>query len=331
MLPDKMRAVVAPEPGDADKLVLTEIEVPQPGAREVLIRVAGAALNRGDIVQRQGFYPPPPGAPDTLGLEASGEVVAVGSQVSDIQIGESVCVLVAGGGYAEYCLAPVETCLPFPAGTTAIEAASLPEIYMTVWSNVYDRARLKSGESFLVHGGSSGIGTAAIQLAKARGSTVIATAGSDEKCQVCTDLGADLAVNYNTTDFVEAVKDFTGSGVNVILDMVGGDYYERNIKALAVEGRLVNIGFQNGAIIEANLMLVMLNRLTLTGSTLRARELEFKGRIAQEVKQEVWPLFETGALKPIVDSTFPLSEAAAAHRHMESSTHIGKIVLTMDD
>ncbi len=331
MLPDKMRAVVAPEPGDADNLVITEINVPKPGDREVLIKVAGAALNRGDIVQRQGFYPPPPGSPDTLGLEAAGEVVAIGSKVTEVAVSDQVCVLVGGGGYAEYCLAPVETCLPFPANTTAIEAASLPEIYFTVWSNIYMRAGLKEGESLLVHGGSSGIGTAAIQLAAAKGSTVFATAGSDEKCRVCEELGATLAINYNTTDFVEAVKKETGKGVNVILDMVGGDYYERNINTLAVEGRMVNIGFQQGSIVEANLMPVMLKRLTLTGSTLRAREIEFKHQVAQEVERHVWPLFASGELKPLVDSTFPLSAVADAHRRMESSKHIGKIVLTMDE
>ncbi len=299
-----------------------------PRAGEVLIKVAAAGVNRPDMIQRQGLYPPPPGASDIPGLEIAGAVVALGDGVDGWSTGDAACALVTGGGYAEYCAAPAAQCLPPPEGLSLIAAAALPETLFTVWSNVFDRAGLKQGESFLVHGGTSGIGTTAIQLAKAFGARVFATAGSDEKCAACLDLGADRAINYNDEDFVQAVKDETGGkGADVILDMVGGDYVARNISALAADGRMVSIAFLKGAKVEVNLMPVMLKRLTLTGSTLRARSVAFKAAIAQRLREKVWPLIETGRIKPVIHATFPLARAADAHRLMESSAHIGKIVL----
>ena len=299
-----------------------------PRGGEVLIEVAAAGVNRPDMIQRQGFYPPPPGASDIPGLEIAGAVVALGDGVDGWSTGDAACALVTGGGYAEYCAAPASQCLPPPEGLSLIEAAALPETLFTVWSNVFDRAGLKQGESFLVHGGTSGIGTTAIQLGKAFGVRVFATAGSDEKCAACLSLGADRAINYNDEDFVQAVKDETGgSGADVILDMVGGDYVARNIAALAADGRMVSIAFLKGAKVEVNLMPVMLKRLTLTGSTLRPRSVAFKAAIARRLREQVWPLIETGRIKPVIHATFPLARAADAHRLMESSAHIGKIVL----
>ena len=328
-LPQRMRACV---PGQIDGRaapVLVEIDVPKPGPDEILIKVAAAGLNRGDLMQVMGMYPPPPGAPLTLGLEASGTVVAVGMNVKRYQVGDQVCALIAGGGYAEYCLVHEGSTLPVPKGVSLIDAAALPEAYFTVWTNVVDRARLRPGETFLVHGGSSGIGTAAIQLFAARGHRVFTTAGSADKCAVCVRLGAARAINYRDEDFVEAVRTATdGAGVDVILDMVGGDYIKKNIGLLKTEGRLVNIAFQQGGEATLNLLTIMLKRLTITGSTLRARSHKEKAEIAQSVEREVWPLIEQGRIKPIVDSVFPLEKAAEAQAKMAGSSHIGKILLT---
>jgi putative PIG3 family NAD(P)H quinone oxidoreductase len=294
----------------------------------VLIEVAAAGVNRPDILQRQGAYPPPPGASDIPGLEIAGTVVALGQGVSDWALGDEVLALVTGGGYAAYCTAPAPQCLAIPSTLEMDEAAALPETFFTVWSNVFERAALKPGETLLIHGGSSGIGTAAIQIAHALGSTVIVTAGSDDKCGACEVLGADHAINYRDQDFVEAVKKITdGRGVDVILDMVGGDYVQRNLKILAADGRLVNIAFLNGSKVEVDLMTLMLKRLTITGSTLRARSVEFKAAIAAQLKAKIWPLIEAGKITPFIHATFTLEEAAEAHALMESSEHIGKIVL----
>jgi putative PIG3 family NAD(P)H quinone oxidoreductase len=323
-----MTVVEITESGGPEVLKPATRPLTPPRAGEVLIKVAAAGVNRPDMIQRQGLYPPPPGASDIPGLEIAGAVVALGDGADGWSTGDAACALVTGGGYAEYCAAPAAQCLPPPEGLSLIAAAALPETLFTVWSNVFDRAGLKQGESFLVHGGSSGIGTTAIQLAKAFGARVFATAGSDEKCAACLSLGADRAINYNDEDFVQAVKDETGGkGADVILDMVGGDYVARNIAALAADGRLVSIAFLKGAKVEVNLMPVMLKRLTLTGSTLRARSVAFKAAIAQRLREKVWPLIETGRIKPVIHATFPLARAADAHRLMESSAHIGKIVL----
>ena len=328
-LPDTMTVVEISEGGGPEVLVPATRPVPVPGAGEVLFEVAAAGVNRPDIMQRLGLYPPPPGASDIPGLEIAGTIVAVGDGAEGWSLGDTACALVIGGGYAEYCAAPAAQCLPVPKGLSLTEAAALPETHFTVWSNVFDRAGLKPGESLLVHGGSSGIGTTAIQLAKAFGARVIVTAGNDEKCAACTRLGADRAINYNAEDFVEAVKDETGgAGVDVILDMVGGDYVARNFKALAPDGRLVSIAFLAGSKVEINLLPVMLKRLTLTGSTLRPRDVAFKAAIAQRLREKVWPLIEGGRIKPVIHATFPLARAADAHRLMESSAHIGKIMLT---
>ncbi len=327
-LPETMTAVEITEDGGPDVLKPATRPVPEPKAGEVLIKVAAAGVNRPDMVQRQGHYPAPPGASDIPGLEVAGTIVAIGADAGGWAIGDEVTALVTGGGYAEYCAAPVPQCLAVPRGLSVVEAAALPETFFTVWSNVFDRAGLSSGETFLVHGGSSGIGTTAIQLAKAQGARVLITAGSDEKCAACRKLGADRAINYRTEDFVEIVKQETeGKGVDVILDMVGGDYVARNIKAAAVDGRIVNIAFLKGPKVEVNLLPVMLKRLTLTGSTLRARSVGFKGAIAERLKQKVWPLIEAGDVKPVIHATFPLAEAARAHRLMETGAHIGKIML----
>jgi len=323
-----MRVIEAVEPGGPEALVVRERPRPVPGAGEVLIHIAAAGLNRADILQRRGLYPPPAGAPSWPGLEAAGTIEAVGAHVVEPTVGEQVCVLLPGGGYAEYCVAPAALCLPVPENLTLVEAASLPEAYCTVWSNLYDFAHLKSGESLLVHGGSSGIGITAIQLATALGSRVIVTAGSDEKCRFCERLGAQAAVNYRTQDFAAAVLELTKNrGVDVVLDMVGGSYFTRNIAALAPDGRLVIIATQDGAKGEADLRTVMAKRLVITGSMLRPREVEFKRRVRNELLGKVWPMLANERLKPVVDRVFPMNEAAAAHAYFESGVHIGKIVL----
>lgn len=330
-LPRQMTAIAIRAPGDPDMLAPVTLPVPQPGPGEVLIRVAAAGVNRPDVLQRQGGYPPPPGAPETPGLEVAGWIAACGPE-SDFALGAPVCALVAGGGYAEYCVAPAPQVLPVPAGLDLVAAAALPETFFTVWSNVFDRAGFRAGESLLVHGGSSGIGTTAIQLATAFGGRVLVTAGNAEKCAACLALGAERAINYREEDFAAVVKEHSGgAGVDVILDMVGGDYIARNIACLAPDGRLVNIAFLQGAKAEVNFMPVMLKRLTLTGSTLRPRPVAFKGAIAAKLRQHVWPLIEAGRVRPVIDSTFPLIRAADAHRRMESSAHIGKIVLIVTE
>jgi putative PIG3 family NAD(P)H quinone oxidoreductase len=328
-LPDKMISIEISEPGGPEVLKPARRPLPSAGAEEVLVRVAAAGVNRPDVMQRKGMYPPPPGAPDTPGLEIAGEVVAVGNGVSSPGIGEPVCALVAGGGYAEYCLAPAALCLPWPGGMDAVSAAALPETFFTVWTNVFDRGGLRSGDRFLVHGGSSGIGTTAIQLAKAFGATVYATAGTAEKCSACEKLGADAAINYREEDFVERIESLTeGKGVDLILDMVAGDYLPRNLKCLAMEGRVVQIALQHGPKVEMNLLPVMLKRLTITGSTLRPRSVAQKAEIAASLKAKVWPLLSKGTVKPVIHATFPLEKAAEAQALMESSRHIGKILLT---
>ena len=328
ILPELMTAIEITEPGGPEKLAPTRRPVPQPAAGEVLIQVAAAGVNRPDCLQRQGSYPPPPGASDLPGLEVAGTVVALGEGVTDWRIGDAVCALLTGGGYAEYCVAPAPQCLPVPAGLTLQQAAALPETFFTVWSNVFDRARLQPGESLLVHGGTSGIGTTAIQLAKALGSRVFTTVGGSEKVQPCLDLGAERVINYREEDFVQVIKEVTNNkGVDVILDMVGGDYVQRNLSALAVEGRLVFIAFLRGAKVELNLAPVMMKRLTITGSTLRARPVAHKAPIATALRETVWPLLASGAIRPLIDRVFPLSEAAAAHALMESNRHVGKLLL----
>ncbi|MGC2517920.1 MAG: NAD(P)H-quinone oxidoreductase [Burkholderiales bacterium] len=325
-----MRAVEITQPGKPEVLKIGTRPVPQPRSGEVLIKVAAAGVNRPDVLQRTGNYPVPPGASDIPGLEIAGSVAALGEGASGWRVGDAVCALVQGGGYAEYCTAPAPQCLPLPKGLSAIEAASLPETFFTVWSNVFDRAGLKAGETFLVQGGSSGIGVTAIQMAKALGHTVFATAGSTEKCAACVRLGADRAVNYKTEDFVAVVKEATGGrGVDVILDMVAGDYVDRELKCLADDGRIVLIAFLGGSRATLNLNDLLRRRLTLTGSTLRPRPVEFKGAIAKNLREQVWPLIEAGKIKPVIYKTFPLADAAKAHELMESGAHIGKIVLTV--
>ncbi len=324
-----MIAIEIREPGEPEVLVPVERPKPAPAAGEVLIKVAAAGVNRPDVFQRRGRYPPPPGASDIPGLEVSGTIEAIGADVHDWRVGDSVCALVAGGGYAELCAAPAPQCLPVPRGLDLVTAAAIPETFFTVWTNVFERGRLQPGESILVHGGSSGIGTTAIQLAHARGSRVFATAGSAEKCAACERLGAERAVNYREADFVAVIRELTaGRGVDVVLDMVGGDYFQRNIDALGLEGRLVEIATLHGVKAELNIQTIMQRRLTITGSTLRARPVADKGAIAAALRQHVWPLLESGAVKPIVHATFPLRDAAEAHRIMESSAHIGKLLLT---
>ncbi len=326
-LPTEMTCVEIAEPGGPEQLRTTTRPVPAPAKGEVLIKVAAAGVNRPDVVQRLGHYAPPEGVTDIPGLEVSGTVAALGDGVTDWTVGDALCALVAGGGYGEYVTAPVEQCLPVPKGLSMVEAAALPETFFTVWTNVFDRGRLQPGETFMVHGGTSGIGTTAIQLAHQMGAKVIATAGSEDKCQACRDLGADLAINYRDQDFVEAAKEFTGGkGADVILDMVGGDYLPRNLKALNRDGRLVNIAFMQGAKIEVNFMPLMLKRQTITGSTLRAQSVAAKGAIANSVKTTVWPLIEAGKVKPVIYKTFSLDQAKEAHELMESNKHIGKIV-----
>jgi NADPH2:quinone reductase len=329
-IPAQMKAIVVNEPGEPEVMQLSTLDTPTPGTNEVLLKVAAAGINRPDVMQRKGMYPPPPGAPETLGLEVAGTVVALGESVSGLNIGDEVCALVAGGGYAEYCIATPSLCLRIPEGMDMASAAALPETYFTVWTNVFERGGLKSGETFLMHGGSSGIGTTAIQLAKQFGARVIVTAGSDDKCQACLDLGADAAINYRNEDFVERIAELTDKkGVDVILDIVGGDYLPRNLKCMAVDGRLVQIALQHGPKTEMNLLPIMLKRLTITGSTLRPRSIEEKAKIGQALLDQVWPLLDKGAVKPLIHARFSLAEAVEGHRMMEKSDHIGKIVMTL--
>ena len=329
-IPAEMRAVEIKQPGGPEVLVPVKRPVPKPGPGEVLIRVAAAGVNRPDMLQRQGAYAPPPGAPDLPGLEVAGEIVATGPETPRWKAGDRVTALVAGGGYAEFCVAPAPQCLPIPGKLGVIEAAALPETFFTVWTNVFERGRLKAGESFLVHGGSSGIGTTAIQLASRFGARVFATAGSQNKCFKCKELGASVAINYKTEDFAEVVeRETAGKGVDLILDMVGGDYINRNLQCLAVEGRLVQIAFLKGAKAETNFASLMMKRQTITGSTLRPRSVAEKGAIARALEEKVWPLIASGQVSPLIHATFPLEQAVEAHRLMESSAHLGKIVLTL--
>ena len=329
-IPKTMTAIEIASPGGPEVLRPVQRPTPEPGPREVLIAVAAAGVNRPDILQRQGKYAPPPGASDIPGLEVAGRVAACGSDAGEWKEGDAVCALVAGGGYAEYCAAPVPQCLPVPAGLDFVQAAALPETVFTVWTNVFERGRLSAGETLLVHGGASGIGTTAIQMARARGARVFATAGSKDKCTACEKLGAERAIDYSREDFAAVVAEKTaGRGVDVILDMVGGDYLARNLASLAFEGRLVQIAFLKGPRAEIDLMTLMHRRLTLTGSTLRARSIEEKGRIARAVRENVWPQIEKGEVRPVLHATFPLAAAAEAHRALESGTHVGKIVLTV--
>ena len=329
-IPPEMTFIRIDRPGPPEVLVPARMAVPRPQSGEVLIKVAAAGVNRPDVLQRQGGYPPPPGASHVPGLEVAGEVVALGEGVERWRLGERVMALLASGGYAEYCTAPGPQILPVPERLSFTEAGAVPETFFTVWTNVFERGGLQPGQTLLVHGGSSGIGTTAIQLAHAFGARVLATAGSAEKCRACESLGAARAIDYRTEDFVAAAKEATdGRGVDLVLDMVGGDYVERNLAALAVEGRLVQIAWLKGAKVSANFTSLMLKRLTWTGSTLRARSIEQKGSIARALEARVWPLLAAGKVRPIMHATFPLAEAARAHALMESSAHTGKIVLTV--
>jgi len=329
-LPATMRYVAAREPGPPDVLGIAQTQLPSPKRGEVLIRVACAGVNRPDCLQRAGGYPPPPDASPIIGLEVAGMVVALGEGVNEWRVGDVVCALTPGGGYAEYCTTPAAYCLPVPRGLSVLEAASLPENYFTVWHNVFERGHLREGETLLVHGGSSGIGLAAIQLAKAFGASVITTVGNAEKAAYCRNAGAEHALNYHEQDFAAEVAIITGKrGADVILDMVGGDYIEKNLKCLAVEGRLVFIAFLHGSRAEVDWRFIMLKRQTITGSTMRASPHARKAAIAKALRERVWPLFEAGKLKPAIYRVFPLAEAAAAHALMESSQHIGKIMLTV--
>ena len=314
--------------GEPEVLKLDSMSVPEPGPGQVLIHVKAAGVNRPDVMQRKGLYPPPPGATDVPGLEVSGTVVSVGDNVSETAVGTEVCSLVACGGYAEFCLAVAAVCLPVPKNISLVDAAGLPETFFTVWSNVFERGQLKAGESLLVHGGSSGIGTTAIQLGKAFGAIVYTTAGTIEKCEFCENLGADVAINYRKQNFSEEIKSLTkGKGVDLILDMVGGSYFPRNIRLLADEGRLVQIALMQGSKAEVDFRSLLLKRVTLTGSTLRPRSVEEKTKIAKALRKNVWPLLDSGTVRPIIHQTFPLEQAKDAHILMESSTHIGKILL----
>jgi putative PIG3 family NAD(P)H quinone oxidoreductase len=328
--PETMTCVAIAEPGGPEVLRPTRRPTPQPGPTQVLIAVAAAGVNRPDVSQRLGKYPPPAGAPDLPGLEVAGQVIARGPQARRYAVGDKVCALVAGGGYAQFCAADESNALPIPTPFSMIEAAAVPETFFTVWTNVFQRARLASGEWLLVHGGSSGIGTTAIMLAKAFGAKVAATAGSQQKCETCLQLGADVAINYRTQDFVEAVRAATeGRGADVILDMVGGDYVGRNIRCAALNGRIAQIAFMRGPKITADFGAITNKRLTWTGSTLRPRTVAEKAAIARELEERVWPLFEASRCKPLIDSTFPLERAADAHTRMESGDHRGKIVLVI--
>ena len=326
-LPTSQTSIEITEPGAPEVLQAAARTVPQPAEKEVLIQVAAAGINRPDVFQRMGFYPPPPGVIDIPGLEVSGTVLAIGTEVTSWSVGDQVCALLAGGGYAEYAVAEESLCLPVPEGFSLTDAAALPETCFTVWHNLFERAQLKAGEWLLVHGGSSGIGTTAIQMASALGVNVIATAGNDAKCAVCEELGAVKAINYNQQDFVAACKELTGEGANVVLDMVGGDYVQQNFAACAPRARIVNIAFLRGSKVEVDLLPLMLKQLVLTGSTLRAQPLDDKARIAAGVKKQVWPLITQGKFKPIIDSRFPLAEASQGHALIETNQHIGKILL----
>lgn len=329
VIPTSMKAIEIAGPGGPDVLRLVERPVPEPRAGEVLIRVAAAGVNRPDIMQRMGKYPPPPGASDIPGLEVAGEIVAA-RDVADLQAGQRVCALVAGGGYAEYCTVPAEQCLPVPKAVSEHAAAAIPETFFTVWTNLFERGRLQAGERVLIHGGTSGIGTTAIQLARAFGATAIATAGSGDKCEACRRLGAARAINYHVEDFVNAVRDETeGEGVDVVLDIIGGDYLPRNLACLRLNGRLVQIGLIGGSKASIDLRAVLQKRLTLTGSTLRARTPSEKGAIARDLERAVWPLLDRGDVRPIVHAEFPLERAADAHRELESGRVIGKLVLVV--
>jgi putative PIG3 family NAD(P)H quinone oxidoreductase len=326
-----MRAVQAPEPGGPDALELLDLATPQPGVGEVLVQVAAAGVNRPDVLQREGKYAPPPGAPATLGLEIAGTVVAAGEGAGRL-LGQQVCALVAGGGYAQYCVAPAGTCLPIPASLTAIEAAAMPETLFTVWVNLFERGFAADGDRVLVHGGTSGIGTMAIALGKLFNLTVIVTCGSDEKCARALELGAHAAINYRTHDFVDEVTRLTQDrGVDVVLDMVGGDYVPRNLACLAEDGRHISIAVQRGGESTIPIWQVMRRRLTLTGSTLRPRSVEFKTMVADEIARTVWPFVAGGRLKPVIDSVFPLDQAADAHRRIDAGDHVGKIVIAIGD
>jgi putative PIG3 family NAD(P)H quinone oxidoreductase len=327
---ETMRAIDPESPGGPDVLVVVERPVPKPGAGEVLVRVEAAGVNRPDVLQRKGAYPPPPGAPTIMGLEIAGEIVAVGDNVGPEQIGQRVCALVSGGGYAEYAVAPLGQCLPVPDALTMVEAAAIPETLFTVWTNLFERAYATEGDTVLVHGGTSGIGTMAIALCNLFGVTIIVTAGSPEKCAAALALGAAHAIDYGREDFVARVKEITGDkGVAAVLDMVGGDYLPRNLDCLAEDGRHVSIAVQRGATAEIPIRKIMARRLTLTGSTLRARDTGFKALVADELARTVWPHVEAGKLKPVIDRTYPLEQAADAHRRMEAGEHVGKIVLVM--
>jgi NADPH:quinone reductase len=329
-VPASMSAIDITTPGGPEVLQRRPRPVPAIGAEEVLICVAAAGVNRPDLLQRLGKYPPPPGAPDTPGLEVAGTIAGVGASVDAWHVGDGVCALVSGGGYAEYCAAPAVQCLPVPRGFTMVEAAAVPETFFTVWANVFERGRLQAGESILVHGGASGIGTTAVMLARAFGATVYATAGTAEKCAACERLGASRAINYRTEDFVDAIREATGGvGVNVVLDMVGGDYVGRNLDALALEGRLVQIAFLHGSRADVNLEPLMRKRLTFTGSTLRPRTPEQKGAIARSLREHVWPLLERGEIRPVIHATFRLEQAWQAHAMLEAGAHVGKIVLVV--
>ena len=329
-IPSLMKYVAVREPGPPDVLALGETATPSPGPGEVLIAVAYAGVNRPDCIQRAGHYPPPADASPILGLEVAGTVAALGDGVTTLRTGDAVCALTPGGGYAEYCAVPAAWCLPFPAGLSALEAASLPENYFTVWNNLFDRVHLQPGETVLIHGGSGGIGLAAIQLAHATGARTITTVGSAEKAAFCRSIGADHAINYREQDFVAEVAAITGKrGVDVVLDMVGGDYIEKNLKCLALEGRMVIIAFLQGSRVTVDWRHIMMKRLTVTGSTLRASPAPRKAELAQSLRDKVWPLFAARTIKPVIHRVFPLAEAADAHRLMESSVHIGKIMLAV--
>ncbi|WP_144640102.1 NAD(P)H-quinone oxidoreductase [Bordetella genomosp. 13] len=325
-----MRAIEISKPGGPEVLVPVDRPMPEPGPGEVLIKVAAAGINRPDVFQRKGNYAPPPGVSDLPGLEVAGEIVAGDAAAAGLALGDQVCALVAGGGYAEYCVAPALQCLPIPKGLSLIEAAGLPETYFTVWSNVFDRGQLADGEALLVHGGASGIGTTAIQIARAMGNPVYATVGSDDRVRAVEELGATKGINYKTQDFVQEVLEATnGAGVNVVLDMVAGDYIPRNVKCLADDGRIVIIALLGGAQAQVDCNHVLRRRLTITGSTLRPRPVAFKGQIARALQARVWPLLESGAIKPVIHATLPLEQAAVAHAMMESGENIGKIILTV--
>ena len=329
-LPDQIQVIEICQPGGPEVLVPTLRPLPRPSADDVLIKNSAVGVNRPDVMQRKGNYPPPPGASDIPGLEIAGKVVAIGKNVTGWSIGDNACALVSGGGYAEYCIAPAPQCLPIPSGLSMTEAAALPETYFTVWDNLFTRGKLSDGETLLVHGGSSGIGTTAIQMARAFGAKVLVTAGSSEKCSACEKLGAVRAINYRDEDFVAVAKEFTdGKGLDVILDMVGGDYVGRNLDALAKGGRLVQIAVQKGTKAEIAAHLIMVKQIVFTGSTLRPRSISEKATIAQSLANSVWPLIEKGEIKPLIHATFPLKNASNAHALMDTGTHIGKIVLTV--